>query len=205
MAYDAQVWIGELLVDATLSEKHSFTVEVTDFPVERGANIADHRRPKPDQVQIEGVVSNTPIKAAPLPLDSEHAGQRAFDYLKRLRDSAELIDIITNIDLYEDMSLIDAQMPRDVKTGDAFQFTATFKRIRIVENKTALVVTAAPNGKPKEEKGKDGTKEGGDAKGKHAATLKEVTNHFGLTKEGSGVNSSNAGNSGFGALFGGVN
>lgn len=49
-----------LTLDASVHEMHTGTSTVTDHPVERGSNVADHIRPDPDEVTIEGVISNTP-------------------------------------------------------------------------------------------------------------------------------------------------
>jgi len=49
-----------LTLDASVREVHTGSSTVTDHPVERGSNVADHIRPDPDQLTIEGVISNTP-------------------------------------------------------------------------------------------------------------------------------------------------
>lgn len=49
--------------DATLSEQHTSSAQVTEHPVETGANITDHVRPMLDKVQLEGFITNTPINS----------------------------------------------------------------------------------------------------------------------------------------------
>jgi Dit-like phage tail protein len=49
-----------LTLDASVHESHLGTSTVTDHPVERGSNVSDHIRPDPDQLTIEGMISNTP-------------------------------------------------------------------------------------------------------------------------------------------------
>jgi hypothetical protein len=159
--FQGKVLIGDLEVEATVSEQHSVQIDVTDFPVEHGANISDHKRVKPDSIRIEGIISNTPIaKQEQLPDNYGARVQKAFEYLEKLRDSGDLIVITTGLKLYQDMALVDAQIPRDVKTGDVLQFTASFKQIRVVSNRTVSVVTTrAPNGQPLNKKGPQPTKE----------------------------------------------
>lgn len=156
-----RVLIGELEIDATLSEQHSISVEVTDFPVEKGAAISDHKRVKPDVIKLEGVVSNTPLAPKDsLPANHETRAKSAFEYLQKLKNTDALIQIVTVLKKYENMTLVDAQMPQDARIGDVFQFTGTFKQVTIVENRTvAVVVTRAPNGKPLDKKGSQPTKE----------------------------------------------
>ncbi len=54
--------IGSLVLDATISDSHSFRNTITDFPVESGGNISDHVIQAPEEVTIEGFVTNTPVK-----------------------------------------------------------------------------------------------------------------------------------------------
>ncbi len=50
--------------DAVLEETLDMSAEITTYPVESGANVADHRVIQPIRYKIRGVVSNTPIKVS---------------------------------------------------------------------------------------------------------------------------------------------
>jgi hypothetical protein len=50
-----------LLVDATTSEVPTYESDITDHPVEDGTDVSDNIRPKPIMLDIEGVISSTPI------------------------------------------------------------------------------------------------------------------------------------------------
>jgi hypothetical protein len=60
----ADLTIGELTLDATITEVTDISAEATEHPVEEGANITDHVRPALIRVQLECKVSNTPTHAA---------------------------------------------------------------------------------------------------------------------------------------------
>lgn len=47
--------------DAVTAETHVAQADITEHPVEVGANISDHSRPKLRTVQLEGVITNTPL------------------------------------------------------------------------------------------------------------------------------------------------
>lgn len=49
-----------LTLDATVRESHVGESTVTDHPVERGSNVADHIRPDPDTLTMDAQISNTP-------------------------------------------------------------------------------------------------------------------------------------------------
>jgi len=53
------VW--DLVFDATLSEQGEFTNRVTSFPVESGSFISDHVIHEPEEVVLEGLISNASI------------------------------------------------------------------------------------------------------------------------------------------------
>jgi hypothetical protein len=80
----ANLTIGTIWIDVSLSEKHSLTAEVTEHPVEDGSAISDNVRPQPRTVQIEGLVTNHPTE---LPLS--HAGG------VRASEDAGFIDVTT--------------------------------------------------------------------------------------------------------------
>lgn len=48
--------------DAVISEEHGGAVAVTEHPVEKGANIADHARPEQEKLTFEALVTNTPLR-----------------------------------------------------------------------------------------------------------------------------------------------
>lgn len=61
--------IGDIWIDVSVRESHSAQAEVSEHPVEEGAAIADHVRPTPRTIEIEGLVTNHPIE-----VPQSHAG-----------------------------------------------------------------------------------------------------------------------------------
>jgi hypothetical protein len=80
----ANLTIGSIWIDVSISEKHTVSAEVSSHPVETGEDIVDNIRPTPRQVAIEGLVTNHPIE---LPLS--HAGSVAA------LEDAGVIDVTT--------------------------------------------------------------------------------------------------------------
>lgn len=78
-----EVTVGELEIDATISELTDITAEATEHPVEEGVNITDHVRPALLRVQLECIISNTPTRprvegAAIQEVDLEIPGRTIF-------------------------------------------------------------------------------------------------------------------------------
>lgn len=135
-------------IDAALSEEHTFDSEVTEHPVEKGADISDHVRARPIEVTIDGVVSDTPIGS----LAQRRTGvpsSDAFARLMQIRDAREPITIQTSLKTFENMILQSLSAPRDSSTGDAFRFRASFIQVQLVTNERTTVVVAQPRGAKK--------------------------------------------------------
>lgn len=166
--------IGVVELDATAREVHTVDVEVTQHPVEKGAAISDHKRRKPKTLQIEGIVTNTPI-ATPENLDpgADARADNAYRELIEAADSEELLTVVTGLETYENMAIVSLVMPRNASTGECLHFTAALQEIRIVESKTIeLVETDTPAGQPMQHKGKQATKQA-DAAVENKSLLKK--------------------------------
>lgn len=163
--------IDAMELDATVSEQHAGEVDVTEDQVEVGANIVDHARPKPEQLTIEGVVTNTPLAPRVRALDPEIA----YAKLREIKDKTKLVSIITPLRTYDNMLMTSLSVPRDRRTGDALRFTASFREVRFATSKvTATIVSEA---RPKAKLGSQVTKktEEATATKSNKSALKRLT------------------------------
>lgn len=119
--------IDSLVLDASVSEQHDGDVDVTEHNVEVGANISDHARVKPETLTIEGIITATPFGKDP----SLDYIDEAYAKLRELKDTHELITVITPIRLYKNMIVTKLSVPRSIQTGDALRFNISFKEIRL--------------------------------------------------------------------------
>lgn len=157
--------IDGFLIDCSLSENHTFDSDVTDYPVESGANIADNIRPLPIQVDIEGIVTNTPIglmrekRATPdatnrtfllqfardvFNIDSKPTDD-AYALFERIRDAREPVTISTSLRTFDNMVMQSLSIPRGDHM-DHLRFQAKFKQIIMVENKRTIRVSTPIGG-----------------------------------------------------------
>jgi hypothetical protein len=168
--------IGDLALDCTVTETHTATSTVTEHPVESGAKITDHIRPDPVQLSITGIVSDTPIGSRQVqrsiavggasvqvtqqepPTSTTGYGRAAWAKLDAIRTAAKPVKVVTRDKTYENMALVSLSVPKESKTGGALYFTAQFKQIRIVYNRTTKVVVAkATKSHKKQDTGKQPT------------------------------------------------
>jgi hypothetical protein len=132
-----RLYIGDIPVDAVLSETHQGDADVTEHPVEKGGAVADHVRAKALTFTVEGIITNVP-KDDDDQFDGSGDMERtneAYARLEKMRANGEVVTVITGVAKYDGMVLTTLSYPRDSKTGDLFKFSATFKQIRIAESK----------------------------------------------------------------------
>lgn len=141
--------IEALELDASLSEEHSSEADVTEHPVEVGSDIADHKRKKPMQVKITGLVSNTPLKFLNVGELGE-AAVGAWDLLLQLQASNNLITIVTSLKKYDNMAIVSLTTPRDAKRGHCLEFTATMREIFTAKSEQVAAPQTSPAAKSKD-------------------------------------------------------
>lgn len=139
-------------IDCAITEEHTVDNEVTEHPVEKGADITDHVRARPIVVALEGVVSDTPIGLI--------AGQRgdrddngrlvnrpsddARTWLLDIRNRREPVSIETSLGGYTNMLLESLSFPRSSKDGDSLYFRVTFRQATFVTNDRTVIRTTQP-------------------------------------------------------------
>lgn len=138
-------------LDLALTEEHDFESEVTEYPVESGADVSDNIRNKPLEITLEGIVSDTPIGA--IALDATRRAESgtplpsldAYTRILAIRDARELVTIETSLGKFERMALTRLAVPRDRTTGKALKFTVSFRQVNVVQNRRTTVRVAVPN------------------------------------------------------------
>lgn len=170
-------WNGQqsfFIMDVSITEEHSSDIQVTEHPVEFGADVTDNARPKPDTLTVEGFISNTPFgefwgnydpetqattKGYQFPMEAvdNQAGpgrsQAAFDLLRKLKDDSTPLSITTALHYYPTMLIESLRFPRDAQTGDSLRVTLKLKSVRFVTSETTQITVAATNAQGKIKKG----------------------------------------------------
>jgi hypothetical protein len=153
-------------LDACLSEGHAYKNTVTSFPVETGLNIADHIKQDPEELTINGIVTNSPVSFFPLLTDFKTivnggkdrvmtayeallliTGRRmvkmptaAGDYANiTIETKPKIVDISTHLRVFSDMVIEELNFDFDNKTGDSLPFKAKAKKIRKVTTQSATI------------------------------------------------------------------
>ena len=153
------VFIDGYEIDVTTDETHTFDSMVTTSPVESGSDITDNVKLSPDSVTLTGIVSDTPFGQLAERRANEEVSKTystfALELLLEIREKREPVTVETTIRKYENMVLESLSVPVNVRTGDSLQFTATFRRIRIVSTERSTVRVEVPRAKRKVKRGSE--------------------------------------------------
>lgn len=154
-------------IDLTLSEEFSADSDVSKYAIEQGAKRSDHIENQPEQLTMEGIVSDTPIgEIAGDPtrqglIDGATPSSDAFSRLRAIRARREPVLIECSLGRFEDMALVSLRVPKSKETGKALQFTVVFEKMNFVTNNRTTVRVAIPNGGGRDNLGNKESKEWG--------------------------------------------
>lgn len=176
--------IGDLTLDATISESHEMTAEVTDFPVEEGSDISDNRRIAPRVVTLDAVISSAPTSfaqiAGPLAPMSVPDG---FKALEELFASDDLVTLVTKLRTYENMLITRLTVPRSNENGEAVFFSIELKQIQLVSTQRVQVVTLdPPKHAPKVKQGAKPPKQNVSVKQENLSVIQQINRAVGIVQ-----------------------
>jgi len=125
--------------DATISETHIGNAQTTDHPVEDGADLTDHIRRTPEELQLMGVVSDAPLvflsslRATPsIPGgDPGNRAQDAYGFLKGIKDAGQLVSITTRLRDYANMAIVGLSVNRDKDKSKIVEVDLSLREILI--------------------------------------------------------------------------
>lgn len=176
----SRVQIGAVQVDASVSETHGLDGTVTEHPVEDGSPVTDHFRMAPRSIQIDAVVTGTPIEAG-FPgatvississlVKGDDPVLLAWEEIKRYFEQKVRIDIATSLETYKNMMLVSFAATRNAQTGQTLTFSCSAREMRVVQTATVAAIqipeTRTTTVQIVENKGKKATGKANKARGK---------------------------------------
>lgn len=140
--------LGGITLDAVITEAHSSVVRLTNNPVEFGADITDHAVIEPKVLNINAVVSDTPLGVAAfgqiVDLVTGLFGtatdgnitrsNAAYNALVQLQEQREPIDVQTKLKLYTNMMITSIDTNQDKDSSRIVDMFISLKEVLIVES-----------------------------------------------------------------------
>lgn len=130
--------------DASVTETHNSTAEITQHPVEEGVDIGDHIRKLPDDLSVNVIVSNNPpiilasLRAQPIVGFSDPASRAedAHTFLRSVMNSNQTVGFSTTLRDYVHMAITSMAVDRDATTGNIANINMSLKEIKIATTET---------------------------------------------------------------------
>ena len=165
--------LGQIEFDAKLEGVTSKAVQLTQFPVEFGANVNDHAILLPDRYLLTGAVSNTPlgiglddigmmgvgavatavggiagaaistVSAYLLSGSEATRAATAWAALTAMLQARARFDLVTEYETLKDMVLIRLDQRTRPEDEDGLVFVAELQQVRIVKSQITRGVTSA--------------------------------------------------------------
>uniref|UniRef100_A0A6M3LR94 Dit-like phage tail protein N-terminal domain-containing protein n=1 Tax=viral metagenome TaxID=1070528 RepID=A0A6M3LR94_9ZZZZ len=127
-----------LSFDSNLGENHDLVWRPTTYPVERGADGADHIVREPAKVSLRIVFVDDPLTETPAGLDR---ARRKYRQLKAIAEARSLFRLVCAVDVYESMAITGIAVTRTSETGYAIEADVSFQEI-IVADQVQISVPA---------------------------------------------------------------
>jgi hypothetical protein len=144
--------IGDLVLDAALTEVITLSSTITEHPIETKEAISDHIFKNPLKVKIEGYITDSPIKIFGIletPLQNNSVDKiinsinsflpfqksakpsvQAYQLLTSLYENRALLNVVTKLNAFRDMAIESISFNNDVNTGQRLEFSAELVQVR---------------------------------------------------------------------------
>lgn len=140
--------IGDIDIQTTIEESIEHQLEVTEHPVEQGAQITDHSYLRPIELTLRCGWSDSSLAALESIATGFFAGGKMSDYdyvssvytqLLNLQQSRQTFTVTTGFRLYTDLLMTSLRVDRDQRTANALMVTATFRQVILVSISSATL------------------------------------------------------------------
>lgn len=177
--------IGPIILSATLRETHTHSAEITDYAIEQGGLVSDHRRIAFPSLAIDALYSNIPI-TSDAQVDengnivrqqtdqTDYTWDEVYAQLNELFESDAVFRVVTIARVYESMHFASLTVARDQNTGEVLAFSAELRRMEFASSDVVSVAPAPRSKKTstaKSEKGAKSTTEATDKVKEDANTM----------------------------------
>lgn len=142
--------LGDIEFSVIEADNVNHSVDVTEKPVERGEDIADHIKQKPAKLSISGVIVG------------DDASEK-LEKLKKYQREGKLLTYVNRV-IYNNVVIENKDTIHDSKTANGYKINMSLKQVRIVIPKEVNVDTSlikrlqskknAGKKQPKEKKGR---------------------------------------------------
>lgn len=133
---------GGIIAHAIIKEQHTDAVQLTEHPIEKGANISDHAIKMPAEIIVTMGWSNTPAGAVLTSgASTEYSIQEIYEALLKTQAKFKLVDVLTSKRAYKEMVIVNLATMTDAENENSMVIVATCRQPIFAQTE---VVTLAP-------------------------------------------------------------
>ncbi len=126
--------------DAVVTVNHRRRATVTRNPVEEGADITDHTKAEPREIELsEAIVSNLPVTLSAPFVRLPGAGLAAWGQLEKWRTAGTVLMLACADEVYDKVVIEDLSKPDDARRAGGMHATIKLVEIRTVAVRTEKV------------------------------------------------------------------
>lgn len=122
--------------DAVPESTNRRAAEITMHPVEEGADVTDHVRALPRELDLVGVASNVPASFLDWAARSSGYAQDVYDQLNEWMDSGRLLTVLAVGDFYESMAIVSMDRGHDNTKGKSVHVSLSLREVQVVSTET---------------------------------------------------------------------
>lgn len=130
-----------------IDEENELKFRVSEHPLQDGTNISDHVHQEMQEVTINGMYTNHPMKKnvqSEVKFKDQYGTEDEkptlsntalvkFNELKRLAKERKPVRLVCALETYPKMIITSIKYPRDAKSGSSIRFTMTLREIKTVQ------------------------------------------------------------------------
>jgi len=128
--------LGDLVVDASITENHTTTIQVLNNPVEEGSDIPDHAVVMPDQLTMEVMWSDIVTGAERAAVGRAREQWSALVLLAKARQG---LTVVSGLKVYEDMLITSVGTLEDAESGVALKVSVSLQEFQVAQRKTTTL------------------------------------------------------------------
>lgn len=169
--------------DVSENETHDATAKATSHPIDSGAETSDHIQQEPDAIDLQVIVSNTPIVSdVDASVLTPGRAEDAYNTLRKIKETGRLVTVFTTLHEYTSMAIVRISVTRNAAKGDVVSMSLRLQQIRTATNVTIdLPTPSVARGQKTQDGGKKVLTEASAAVDEKSQTILEtVARGFGF-------------------------
>ena len=131
-----------MFTDVSTAQTHTYEFAATANPIQDGSTVTDHVRRMPEALDVEGLITDTPIGILSTPIFAGRAVNN-FNRLLAFAQERQPVLVATSLRIYENMIITRVVATRGVDSGSSIPVSISFREIRVAQALVELPGVAA--------------------------------------------------------------